>query len=366
MGIINWAGGLSQGAAAMGDFFGKAGLETIKSQLEEAKLKLADELSGKREIAKEERAIANVPRLQDATLPGLLKEKRGLSDIDIERATREATEVDPIRQRNTVETARLSAQARIDTEYSEDNIQKKIDAAKRLGPAEAQIKLDAEMASLAAKSSPASLKALNAIARASQVLTPGQVAEADIKKLELSRKQLLDEMQSNYAAAVKSGDTKAANGIVQAITARFFDPEKLKDQPELKAAQSIIQSMDASPSDKEAAAKFIMDALKNTSAKMGASQGVTEPSAGDISGLIARAKDPRAIALFESRYGAGSAAKYLPVTKEEKQKSGKTKPLYGSGISGVGPVPGSVAWKLQNPGLISAPLEDDERQLNPN
>lgn len=89
MGLLNsLANGLSQAGTEAGKFFGTAGLEAIKKQLEEDKIRLVDQLAGDREIAKDERAITNIPRVQAATLPGEIEKMRAEGNVKVDVARR--------------------------------------------------------------------------------------------------------------------------------------------------------------------------------------------------------------------------------------------------------------------------------------
>lgn len=296
MGLI--LAGALQGAGAGAMQFGAEqqkqwGAENLEKMREDAAMARQD-------------ALLRAQQAHDVNMVGVREKTRR------EGALHDVQNVDPLRNKNALDLAKDTAQAKIDIESSPENVQKRIDSLKQLGPVEAQIKLDAEMQQLAAKSTPEALRALGAIARATQVLTPGQVAEGQIKQLELSKAKLMDAMQSQYATAVETGDTAKANGIVQAMTARFFDPAKLKDQPELRAAQAMLTSMDSTPEQKAQAGDFIMRALTSMSAKMGGAQTSSpQPTDAHVTALKSRSKDPRAVAAFEAQYGKGSAAKYL-------------------------------------------------------
>ena len=269
MALLNWGNAFSKAGGAIAD----VGMEGVKAALEQDKIRLSDALAGARESAGdvrresfkvagetraeaatvrgEERGIANIPRTQAVQEPGMLSLERGRSGI---------------RQ----EEHKATKKSDFDLEYSPENVDKRIAAATKIAGAEAQIRLDKELAAVSKKGNdPRYLSALRKIAVASQVLTPGQVTEGDIKKLELSRAQTLNTMQGAYAAAIADRDPTRANDIVQAMSARFFDPAKLKDAPELKAAQAILGDVLASAEDKGKAREYIMRALASSGAKIG-------------------------------------------------------------------------------------------------
>ena len=350
MGIINWRGA----GAGLGAAMEQGGLEILRSTLDEQRQARIAELQAGHAERAQARGFSQDEKMVGVRSASNLAERQASIDQD--------TLPENIAKRGAAASglieATLPARVKEREQFGEVDTQTAIEKAKKLGPVEAQIKLDAEMASLAVKSTPEALKLLNAIARATQVLTPGQVAEGQIKQLELSRAKLMDTMQGEYSSAVEAGNTAKANGIVQSMTARFFDPAKLKDAPELRAAQVVMTSTDSTPEQKAQAGDFIMKALAATSAKIGA--GATEPLGPPAAAIEALKKNPKLADSFRAKYKV-DPAQYLP------GKPAVTHQPAGiiNAVPGMGPRAGSFAERLRNRG-IGIPLEDDESVLNPN
>jgi hypothetical protein len=84
-----------QGLAAAGYATADIGLQGIKATLEEEKLKLADELAGKRDIGKEQRGIINRPLMDAAALPGAIALEKAKADIQVDTKRREPRTLSP-------------------------------------------------------------------------------------------------------------------------------------------------------------------------------------------------------------------------------------------------------------------------------
>lgn len=252
-------GGAGEGMAALGkqwtDERIQKELQAARAQQAESLARLTDQLAGAREermigvreTVRREGAQADIER---ETMPENVR-RRGEAAASLIRAETPAR----------VERAKSETQARLDIENSPANTAAYIEKLKTLAPIEAKLKSDADIAALLARGTPAALKATHDIAVASRVLTPGQVAEADLAKFKLSQAKLLDTFQQSYADAVTRKDTAAANSIAASMAARFYDPAKAKEDAPLRAAVAVINSMDATPEQKTQAGEFIMSRL---------------------------------------------------------------------------------------------------------
>lgn len=149
--MLNWSNAFSQAGTAAA----AVGLEGVKASLEQDRIKLADQLAGARELARdnrqkeaqietEERAITNAPRMQDAQRPGLLALAEGQSGIRINEA----------RQTAIIQTER------------------EVEAFRTLAPLKRQEAIDTEVAKVKALATPDMLKAARAIAQAGHIVDP--------------------------------------------------------------------------------------------------------------------------------------------------------------------------------------------------
>ena len=331
MGLINFRGA----GAGLGGAMEASGMAMLKSQLDEQRQARLAELQAGYASKAQERGFA-----QDEKMVGVRETSRR------EGAMYDVENIDPLKNQNALTLAKDTAQAKIDIETSPENVGKYVERLKTLGPVEARLKADADLTVLLAKGTPEALAATRAIAKASQVLTPGQVAEGEINQFKLSQAKLLDAFQTSYADAVSAKDMAKANSIAETMAARFFDPAKMKEDAPLKAAVAMINSMDATDVQKSQASDFITKRLAASSAKFG---GGNDPS-NDPLGLRAKLPKPG----VPTKPGATAAA--TPAAPGG---------IIGSSIPGNGPRPGSFAERLRNRGL-KTPLEDDESELNPN
>ena len=281
MGMLNWGAAFSKA----GDAMASVGLEGVKATLEQDKIRLADELAEGRSVREGERGEARSVR------EGERGEKRTIAAEQRQPALRAGilnAETPILREREEasanlrVETDKRTRQGQLDVEYSADNIAKKVKALETVGAAEAKIKLNAEMESIVGRAKePGYLDAVRAIARAQQVLTPGQLAEGELKQIEASRARTLEKMRGEYMDATKAGDTKTAGQVAQAIGAYTFDPAR--ETQAVTAARAVVASMDATLEQKTQALNVLMGvAVKPQAGAAGAAAGA--PPVGTVVG----------------------------------------------------------------------------------
>ena len=293
MGILNWGAAFSSAGGAIAG----VGMEGVRAALEQDKIRLADQLAeGRsvregeraeaRQIAAEKRAPGNRRALLAAETPEMVARAKDLQGVELEGA-------------------KARRQAEIDIDTNPANIGKKIDAMKQMAPAEARIKADAEVQSLLAKANtPGYVEAVRRIAQATQVLTPGQVAEGKLKELELSRSQTLETMRKAYTSAINAGDKETAGNVAQGIAAYSYDPTK--ESQAVAAARAVVASIDASAEQKAVA----LDVLVGVAKKPQGGGGQEYPTPGPVN-VEKLKKNPDKAAEFDKVYGPGAAAKIL-------------------------------------------------------
>jgi len=320
MALLDIIGGM---AGAVGKFSTETAAAYIQKNIVDERDARLNEMAGARESAGRREAFEYNQRGADAQVdrdvrreglltPGLLARAQGMSDIG-------------------TAAERRRAQDRLDVEYSPENIQKKIDALKTLAPVEAQVKADAEIAALLKKAqTPGVLDAMRAFARAAQVLTPGQVAEGRIKEMELDRAKLVDKFQTRYAAAVEAGNRKEATEIINVMTARFFDPAKMKetDAAALKSAQAILTDISSPEEAKDRARNYIMSVLSASATKRGEAANEPHPDGSIVTreGKKYIVQNGRPVLMSEAERRAGEAdrpraAQTPPVVEPQSEAS---------------------------------------------
>ena len=187
MGIIS--GALRRGIGEAAGFGAEVAMTSAKSSIEEARQTRLAELQNQYQSQRDA-----TQRGHDVNMVDVREQSRRAG------ALHDATEVDPIRNRNAVALAKDTTQARIDVETSPENIQKAITKLNAMAPAEAKIRRDAMLADLEAKSTPEALRAARLIAQATHIESASSVAQAELARMSIEEKQQVQAVRANYLA----------------------------------------------------------------------------------------------------------------------------------------------------------------------
>ena len=218
MGLLNsLANGLSQAGTEAGKFFGTAGLETIKKQLEEDKIRLADQLAG----ARQERGFVHEKDMIGEREKSSLRVKQGELDI--------STDPENVRKSGEAKVglmnAVLPAEVERQKQFSAVEVQSKVDEFTKLAPLKRQEAIEAAVAQVKAMATPEMLKASRDIALSKHIVDP------------------------SYSAVPESDGTVTLLDTKSGRTKKMVDadgkPIIRKDPEELKAATAVLTMVNA-------------------------------------------------------------------------------------------------------------------------
>lgn len=321
MGLLD---ALGRGISAAGYAASNVGLEGVKATLEQEKIKLADELAGRREEARdtraekakidaEERGIVNIPRTAKATADAAVANAPALRQVRIDDAL-----------------AVHKAQLNFDTDPA--NVEKKAaaEAAK-----DKFLKSAAADTAAALLQKPDYLKNLQAIALAEHPERAAQIAaslaSAAKSQFELGQQKLLAAAKKELADAGTNPDAvKAAKAKVSALewsvgsdrAQQAADSAVMRSlQERIKTEETTANNIATDPATKAQAQKALTNLTATYDAMLGEytkTRGIEvkppEPGTPPPQAIDFLKKNPQTAEDFRKKYGA-DPSKYLTPTK---------------------------------------------------
>lgn len=136
----------------------------------------------------------------------------------------------------------------------------------------------------------------------------GASLERQIKQITLDNAKRVDELRKEFAGATPERKLEIQEEV-QLLSGKShekFLPVAIKDETGAITGYQIFDTTRGRWVDQP-----------------GGAGGGKAPTAADIEGLVARAKDPKAVKFFEEKFGQGAAARYLPKAEAGKPDEGK-------------------------------------------
>ena len=202
MGIINWRGAIQGGAETVQAI----GLKAIENDLLEQRQSRIAELQA-----------VHAEKAQDRSQTFQTSERVAGETARRDAELNTVTTIDPLKNKNSLQLVKDSAQARIDIESSPENVQKAIDKLNLMAPATAKVARDAMIADLQAKATPEALNAAGKIARATHIESASSQAQAKLAgkqgealDLTIKDKKRLTELQNEYLNEATTPERKEA------------------------------------------------------------------------------------------------------------------------------------------------------------